>query len=163
MQNLLGRLSAQGFSVYYHDLRLLNIKPCRGCFGCWVNTPGECMFPDDTIQLRKDTILADLVIFVSPVIMGFTSSLLKKVQDKMIPLIHPYIEFVHNECHHQSRYDKYPDIALILEKSEGSDEEDYSIIHNIYQRLSINLKSVFRFLFFTDQNIDKIIYEINSY
>ena len=23
-----------------------NIKPCAGCFGCWVKNPGECVIKD---------------------------------------------------------------------------------------------------------------------
>lgn len=155
-------LNRKGFILNFFDLKRLTIKNCMGCFGCWVKTPGECTISDDTVQIRRNVINSDLVIFISPVIMGFTSALLKKVQDKMIPLIHPYIEFVNNECHHQSRYNKNPDIALLLERTEGSDEEDYKIIENIYQRLAINMKSNLRFVSFTDQDIEKIIYEINS-
>lgn len=151
-----------GAKINYHDLKERSVKNCIGCFGCWVKTPGECTIADDSIQIRRDTINSDLIIFISPVIMGFTSALLKNVQDKMIPLIHPYIDFVNNECHHQSRYEKYPDISLILDKTDDSDEEDYIIIEHIYQRLAINMKTKMRFLAFTDQPIEEVIYEINS-
>jgi hypothetical protein len=31
------------------------IKPCRGCFGCWLKTPGECVIKDDMAELfEKD-------------------------------------------------------------------------------------------------------------
>ncbi|MFO7829126.1 MAG: NAD(P)H-dependent oxidoreductase [Bacteroidales bacterium] len=162
VDKLCEQLILKGVEIKYHDLKKRSVKNCIGCFGCWVKTPGECTVPDDSIQIRRDAINSGLIIFVSPVIMGFTSALLKNVQDKMIPLIHPYIEFVNNECHHQSRYDKYPDIALILDKTEDSDEEDYKIIKHIYQRLAINMKANMRFLAFTDQPIEEVIYEING-
>jgi hypothetical protein len=78
--------------------------------------------------------------------MGFVSSLLKKAMDKMIPLVHPYIEIVNGENHHQKRYPHYPGLALVLEKDDKSDEEDLEIISDIFRRLAINFKSDLQFV-----------------
>ena len=98
-------------------LRDMEIKYCTGCWSCWWGpTPGECVFKDDSHAVCREYINSDLVIFASPLIMGFTSALLKKVQDKLIPLLHPYIEFDQGECHHKKRYDCYPGLGLIIGK-----------------------------------------------
>ena len=72
----------------------MDVRYCVGCFGCWVKTPGECVSKDGSHDIRREVINSDLVLFASPLIMGFTSALLKKAHDKLIPLIHPYFELV---------------------------------------------------------------------
>lgn len=91
-------LRGKGHNVTISVLRDKNIEYCCGCFGCWVKTPGECVIYDDSLDICKQYINSDWVIFASPIIMGFTSTLLKKTQDRLIPLIHPYFEIVSGEC-----------------------------------------------------------------
>ena len=45
---------------------------------------------------------------------SFISAKLKTVNDRSIPLVHPYIEIVNDECHHIKRYDEYPKLARIF-------------------------------------------------
>jgi len=142
-------------------LREMDIRYCIGCWSCWVKTPGECIVPDDSRDVRRECINSDLLLFASPVIMGFTSALLKKVHDKLIPLIHPYVELVQGEVHHIARYDKYPLMALLLEKSKDTDEEDIEIISNIYRRDAINLKTSFSFASITSNPVEEVANEIN--
>jgi multimeric flavodoxin WrbA len=141
----LGReLEKAGHGVETLNLRELDIKPCLGCFGCWVKTPGRCAVTDDSPKARRAYIGADLALFASPVRMGFTSALLKRAQDKLIPLLMPYIAFSHGECHHTKRYTKYPKLGLLLER-RGADDEDLRIITDIYGRMAWNFKSELAF------------------
>jgi len=117
---------------------------------------------DDTREIRRQYIHSDLVLFASPVIMGFTSALLKRVHERFLPLLHPYFELVDGEVHHLARYDKYPLMALLLEKGENTDEEDIKIISDIYIRDAINFKTSFCFTRFTSDPIEEVTNEINS-
>ena len=155
-------LLSESNEITIFTLRDMDLKYCRGCWGCWVKTPGECLVKDDTSEIRRQYINSDLVLFASPTIMGFTSALLKKVHDKLIPLVHPYFELVNGEVHHLSRYDKYPLVSLLLEKGENVDEEDINIISDIYRRDAINFKSSFCFTRFTSDSIEEVANEINS-
>jgi multimeric flavodoxin WrbA len=139
----------------------MDITYCNGCWGCWVKTPGECQVPDDAETVREETINSDLVLFASPMIMRFTSALLKKTMDKLIPLLHPYIELVRKECHHRKRYDKYPKIALLLDKT-GADEEDVSITVSIFERFALNFKNRLNFVEYTTNPVQEVIDEINN-
>jgi multimeric flavodoxin WrbA len=134
-------LRARGSTVTKLDLRDLSIRHCTGCWGCWVRTPGECANRDDSAQVRRAVIRSDLAILASPVIMGFPSALLKKMQDKLIPLVHPYIELVHGEAHHRARYERYPRLGILLHESEDTDGEDIQIITGMYERMALNMKS----------------------
>jgi multimeric flavodoxin WrbA len=155
-------LSSDRNEITTFTLRDMDFKYCRGCWGCWVKTPGECVVRDDTREIRRQYIHSDLVLFASPVIMGFTSALLKRAHERLLPLIHPYFELVDGEVHHLARYDKYPLMALLLEKGKEVDEEDIEIISDIYRRDAINLKTSFGFTRFTSDPIEEVANEING-
>ncbi|MBA7664260.1 hypothetical protein ES703_72317 [subsurface metagenome] len=154
-------LESSKHTVTILKLREMDIRYCIGCFGCWVKTPGECVVKDDSRDICRECINSDLVVFASPIIMGFTSALLKKAHDKLIPLIHPYYELVQNEVHHLARYDKYPLMGILLEKGKDTDEEDIKIISDIYRRDAINLKTSFCFTRLTDDSVEEVANEIN--
>lgn len=90
--------------VTVHRLRDRSLKGCTGCWSCWVKTPGRCIHRDAMDEILPSIISADLLLFAAPLSMGFVSALLKGACDRMIPLLHPYIEIVAEECHHQRRH-----------------------------------------------------------
>ncbi|RJS78658.1 flavodoxin family protein [Methanophagales archaeon] len=161
LKELSDLLESSNHTVTILKLREMDIRYCLGCFGCWVKTPGECIVADDSRDICREYINSDFVLFASPIIMGFTSTLLKKAHDKLIPLIHPYLEIVRNEFHHLARYEKYPRIGLLLEKSKSADKRDIKIISGIYMRDAINLKTSFCFTRLTTDPVEEVANEIN--
>ena len=141
-------------------LREMDIQYCCGCWSCWLKTPGLCPQKDEMPQVLKSVIQSDLTVFVSPVVMGFTSALLKKANDKMIPLIHPYIGIFGGECHHKKRYDKYPKLGLALLNTDCSPTFDSKIITDMYRRMAINFKTELAFSCLSDGNVEVIENEI---
>jgi hypothetical protein len=135
------QLAARGHAVTTLDLAGLDLKGCSGCFGCWLKTPGECVKRDDSAQVCRAAIQADLLLFASPMIMGFTSALLKRATDQMIPLIHPYFVMEGGEVHHLARYAKYPRFGLLLGAECDTDAEEIEITTAIWKRTARNLKS----------------------
>jgi multimeric flavodoxin WrbA len=142
-------------------LRNHKLKYCNGCWGCWVKTPGKCVIDDEMPEILNTFINSDLVIFASPMKMGFPSSLMKKVNDRLIPLVHPYITLVNDECHHEPRYSSYPSWGLILEEEENGNEEDLTLVESIYSRTALNIKSEIKFTSTIDIPIKEITNEIN--
>jgi multimeric flavodoxin WrbA len=143
------------------ELREMDVRYCVGCFGCFVKTPGECISRDGSRDICFEYLNSDFVLFASPIIMGFTSALLKKVHDKLLPLMHPYFDLFQNQMHHINRYDKYPRIGLLLGKGEDSDEEDIKIVSNIYVRDAVNLNTSLCFSKLTTDPVDEVVNEIN--
>ena len=156
------RLTEKGHSVKKLTLRTMNIRFCTGCWSCWWATPGECVFKDESHTVCKEYINSDFVLFFSPMIMGFVSALTKKIQDKLIPLIHPYLEIVQGEIHHLKRYENYPRIGLLLEKTPGTDEEDIEITTDMFKRFALNLKSELAFAVQTNQLPQEVSDAINN-
>ena len=138
----------------------MNLHYCTGCWSCWWKTPGRCAINDDAEKIIRSVINSDFVIFASPLIAGFTSSALKKITDRLIVLLHPYIELINGESHHRKRYNKYPDFGLILEKETDTDNEDLDIVNDIYERFALNFHCEKKYTRYIDHDkVEDIIYE----
>ncbi|MGA3009299.1 MAG: NAD(P)H-dependent oxidoreductase [Terracidiphilus sp.] len=141
LHTVTNRLMDSGHSVTQLDLAKLDLKGCSGCFGCWVKTPGRCAKRDDSELVCRAAIGADLVLLASPLVMGFTTELLKRAADQMIQIIHPYFVIQGGEAHHRARYAHYPKFGLLLGAGSDSDAEDVEITTAMWRRMARNMKS----------------------
>ena len=149
-------------TINFFPLDKMDLKFCSGCWSCWWKTPGKCIFHDDAEHIFKAIINADFVIFASPLIAGFVSSTLKKITDRLVVLLHPYVQFIQGESHHKKRYDNYPSFGLLLKKEADTDEEDIQIIKDIYDRFALNFHSTQRYLkFIENDSIEYVASETN--
>ena len=151
-----GRLEATGHDVTVLDLRALELKGCSGCWGCWVKTPGECVKTDDSAAVCRSVIASDLTLFAAPMVMGFTSSLLKRAADQMIPLVHPYLVIEGGELHHLARYERYPEFGLLLSAGADTDDEDIEITTTMWSRMARNMKSRLVFTAVADRSAKEV-------
>jgi len=101
-------LAARGAAVDIAILRMRDVAPCAGCFGCWTKTPGECVIDDAARDVLRSYVGSDLVVYATPVTFGGYSSQLKKVLDRFIPVLDPRFAVVGGELHHRLRYRRYP-------------------------------------------------------
>jgi len=164
LDSVIRLLESADNSVAYFTLREMKIDPCRGCFACWLKTPGRCVLKDDSYDICREYINADFVLYASPLILGFPSAILKHAMDRLIPLVLPYIELVGNkECHHIRRYDReYPPIGLIIEKEDDTDSEDVEIVRDIFVRAALDLKSSCLFVKSIDVPVQEVCDAING-
>lgn len=132
--------------VDYYRLEEMDLRFCTGCWSCWWKTPGECSLKDDAEKIFRSVINSDFVIFASPLIAGFISSSLKMITDRLVVLLHPYIQIIQGEYHHRKRYDRYPDFGVIVKREMDTDQEDIDILKDIYDRLALNLHSKQKYL-----------------
>jgi multimeric flavodoxin WrbA len=155
-------LEMGGNNVVKIDMRDLHLRYCVGCFGCWVKTPGECVSRDASLDMGRAIIQSDFTLWAAPLKMGFPSELLKRANDKHLPLIHPYIEVDHGEAHHVKRYTRYPRVGLLLEKETGTDERDLQIVADIYCRTALNFKTRLEFSLTTETPVADLARRISS-
>jgi hypothetical protein len=152
-------LGNQGHTVHYFPLAEMDIGFCTGCWFCWWRTPGKCARTDGMEKIYREVPDSDLMICYSPLVNGMISADLKKAQERLIPLLHPYIQIVKGECHHRKRYTRYPDLGLILHKPDDHDDEDVEIVQNIFKRLSINFWSSLKFCITDDLGVEEAVHE----
>jgi multimeric flavodoxin WrbA len=141
LQNVTAEARSAEHEVELLPLRELDLKGCSGCFGCWVKTPGECVKRDGSAVVCRAVLDADLLVLASPMVMGFTTALLKRAADQMIPILHPYLVIEGGELHHRARYERYPLMALLLGPEPGGDAEDIDITEHMWARMARNMKS----------------------
>ncbi len=152
--NYLDRLEKElkkGNEVIRFDLKDMDLKYCMGCWTCWWKTPGQCVIKDDGEKIFREVINSDFFIFASPLVAGFTTALLKKITDRLIVLLHPYIIVKEGEFHHRKRYDSYPDFGVIIQAEKDTTDIDIKIVSNIYDRLALNLHSKKKYLRSSDK------------
>lgn len=159
LDDLRSKLEQENTIDIFH-LDTMNLRYCTGCWSCWWKTPGRCIIKDDADKIFTSVINSDFLIFASPLIAGFVSSSLKKITDRLIVLLHPYIQFINGESHHRKRYDKYPPFGLLLKKEKDTDDEDIQIVKDIYDRLALNFHSTQQYLKLIDENsVDEVLLE----
>ncbi len=124
-------LSAAGNVVRPLLLRDMKIGDCLGCYDCWLKTPGICVRRDDHVEVLKGYVWGDLAVLASPVRMGFVSAQIKKAHDRMIPLVHPFLQLSGDRMAHLPRYEKTARTGLLIDP--GSDTESLDIISKVYE------------------------------
>ena len=153
--DLTRELIGQGHKVKLFKTIEQNINYCTGCWTCWWKTPGECMHNDDMPLVLRSYLKSDLVLHFSPLEMGFISSKLKTVNDRTVPIVHPYVTLVNGESHHLKRYEKYPLLGLIVDSSQA-DEEDLKITQDLYSRMALNLKTELKLFTTTQKTMEEL-------
>ena len=147
--------STKIFDLILEELKKLNwditsivledkdIDYCTGCFGCWVQTPGECVFKDYEENVVRNMIHSDLIIYLTPIMFGGYSSILKKALDRQIGRVLPYFTKIDGEVHHPKRYEKQQSLLSIglLDKLDTEKEE---IFKTLVARNAINMWAPFQ-------------------
>jgi len=143
-------LTKSGCNTQVIQLDNVEIAPCKGCFHCWIKTPGECIRNDYGRETTKMFVQSNLLIAITPITFGGYSSILKKAFDRIIPSMLPFFTRIQGETHHQARYEQYPRIIMIgiLPQRHERKEE---IFKRLYSRNLLNMHSL--------SNYVKVVYE----
>lgn len=116
----------------------MHIEYCAGCGNCTYKTPGICSLKDDMQSLFPKIIQADLLLTFGPVLFGCVHWHIKKVLDRMLPIIAPRYVIRTGELHHQRRYPRrqlYAGIGIL----PSEDRELASLFSDLIQRNTINM------------------------
>jgi multimeric flavodoxin WrbA len=92
-----------GAEVELFYTKKLKIKPCQGCFNCWVKTPGVCIQRDDMDMLRPKIGEADVLVLATPVYVDGMTGPLKNLIDRFIPNAQPFFEIRNGHIRHPGR------------------------------------------------------------
>lgn len=132
-------LKEKGFKVESVPLKERNIGDCRGCFGCWVRSPGECVVSDDALAITRSFVNAALIVLLTPVTFGGHSHHLKKALDRMICTMLPYFERHGGEVRHPRRYENAQRLVFVGFLPQR-DNEAQSAFRELTKRNASNLR-----------------------
>jgi putative NADPH-quinone reductase len=91
LQPLLAGMEAAGATTDFIHVRKLDLKPCIGCFTCWVRTSGECIHDDAMDEPIKRVEEADLLIYGTPLYHFTMSGIMKTFIDRTLPVFEPWL------------------------------------------------------------------------
>lgn len=115
------------------------IKPCVGCFGCWVKTPGLCVVTGDCVNgLSREMMRSDALMLLSRIRYGGYSRDVKAFLDRAIPNILPFFEIYRGKMHHAMRYKKFPRL-ITIGYGESTDGERETF-RELTRRNALNLR-----------------------
>jgi multimeric flavodoxin WrbA len=104
--------AAQALPAATPDLAIFaalpEIKPCQGCFGCWVKTPGRCVINDRGADFAVLLAKRDRLTIVSRLVFGGLSGPVKALLDRSIGFILPFFESRGGSMFHTRRYPESP-------------------------------------------------------
>ena len=92
------RESGAEVELFYNDK--LKVKPCTGCFNCWLKTPGVCSHKDDMNWLLPKMRDADVMVYATPVYSYGMTGQMKNLIDRMIAIAEPFMEVVDGRSRH---------------------------------------------------------------
>ncbi len=153
-------LMQEGTRLSRFELSGMDLKFCTGCFNCWWKHPGRCSHRDGMEGLYPEIMASELVIFASALKGDLPSWKIKLVQDRLIPLLHPYIEIREGECHHRKRYDRYPSISLLTDGSFQAHEPAGKLMEILYRRFALNFHSNLRCITTTEMTNKEIDHDL---
>lgn len=81
------------------------VRPCVGCFGCWIKTPGQCVIADRAQVVPGLLARSREVVIISRSVYGGHSPEIKAAMDRSIGYILPYFRVYRGEMHHRMRYE----------------------------------------------------------
>jgi len=129
----------RGLAATLFDLTAMEIKPCLGCFGCWLKTPGRCIIKGDMDEIVARLAATDMQILITPVSFGGYGFHLKKALDRCIPILLPFFEWINNEMHHPLRYEYGKRRFAVVGVLPEPDIENERIFHQLVRRNAINM------------------------
>lgn len=74
-------------------LNKYKINSCTGCFSCWMNIPGKCIYQekDDFHKLAEKMFEADLIVYAFPIYADGMPGILKNYFDRSVCRAYPYM------------------------------------------------------------------------
>ena len=116
------------------------IKPCRGCFVCWRETPGKCIIDDDMAPLLEKVMASDVVVFATPLYVDNVSGIMKVFMDRLIPLVDPHFEIDKGgECRHAVRGENLKRKKFVVISNSGFPEQSqFQVLRLLFRRVARN-------------------------
>lgn len=145
-----------GISSEYEGWEIISdsggIRPCVGCFGCWLKSPGECVIRDGYERIPVLMHRAEEVVVMSRYTYGGFSSFVKNVFDRNIGWVLPFFEIKNAEMHHKKRYPEDKLFSFIFRGKPLSQEDKDKAVRYV-KAVCLNFHGVIKDISFREDEI----------
>ena len=118
------------------------IRHCRGCFSCWLKTPGHCAIDDDMKHILAEADGADVLVLASPLYFDMISGMLKVFMDRMIVKGDPHFSKTANgESRHWKKPDEKTPRLLMMSNCGFPERSHFQAISHWIQRAALNMQT----------------------
>ncbi len=118
-----------------------DIKPCKGCFACWIKTPGKCVIKDDMAELLEKLAGSDIVVFATPLYVDNVTGIMKNFMDRFVPAGDPHIEKDRNgESVHVTKSEKRPKV-VVISNCGYPEQSHFQVLELLFKRIARNMQS----------------------
>ncbi len=150
-------LENAGYKVSHTAINRGMLRSCGGCFGCWVQKPGECIVSDGIGEINRTAINSDLVVYLSPVVFGQFSANIKDVIDRWLPNMLPFfMTRPDGSTMHPPRYRDYPQ-QLMIGYGEAVSQDNAALFCDITKKHRSNVEAI---VYYDDETLIQTIQNI---
>lgn len=114
---------------------------CKGCFSCWVKTPGACIMRDGTAAFEQLLPQTDVLVIISRCLYGGFSQPVKAVLDRSIPHLLPFFTTRGGQMHHTPRYPRRFSLQAVFYNADELYAEERQTAEDIVRANAINLNA----------------------
>ncbi len=118
------------------------VKHCKGCFCCWLNTPGQCVIEDDMAEILSVCEGANIFVLATPMYLDNISSMLKAFMDRTIVKSNPHFQKDANgECRHLKNTETPSPKLVMISNCGFSERSHFQVISHWIERVALNMKT----------------------
>ena len=117
-----------------------NIQHCKGCFSCWLNSPGQCVIKDDMAGTLAHTAGADVLILATPLYFDNISSMLKVFMDRSVVMGDPHMQKNGTEeCRHVKLAEMQAPKLMLISNCGFPERSHFQVISHWIKRAALNM------------------------
>jgi multimeric flavodoxin WrbA len=121
-----------GAETESHHIVDLDIKGCVGCFKCWVETPGKCIYRDDMDWIIPKFMDADVIYLGTPIYNSNITHYLQKMTERMLPTSLPTMVEENGSTIHPERYERKTQQLVLAAVAGFPDTENFNQVRALF-------------------------------
>jgi len=113
------------------------IRPCNGCYRCWIVTPGACVHHDDMPSMLEALLESDVIVLSSPLYHFAMSASMKTFLERTLPLTSPgIVETPSGRIRNHMRYPgKWKKSLIVIMACAFKDPETFSAARKTFEHI----------------------------
>lgn len=122
---------------------------CKGCFGCWLQTPGRCVLRDGNETLGEQIARCERLVLITEGLYGGYSPWVKILVERSIPYLLPFFATRKGKMHHRPRYPRQVALHVCYYNAQGMTEAERALARQVVLANSVNLNAYHTEVLFT--------------
>lgn len=119
----------------------INLANCKGCFRCWLKTPGSCVIHDGLEHTGKILASSNRVFIISRILYGGFSQEIKCILDRSIGGLLPFFSFRSGKMRHAPRYKTQAEFFVTFYKCSQMNRQEKELAEKIANAAAISFNA----------------------